>query len=98
MAERRTKKPTTRKSDARQSQRALQAEDRAFERQKQALLANYEGEFVAMYQGRVVDHDRDVSALCTRVTAKLRDAHYLVKPVTRIPLQLETPEGVLRWG
>ncbi len=46
------------------------------------LLAQYEGQYVAMYQGQVVDHDQDRLALVARIDQKYGDVIVLIKKVT----------------
>ena len=46
------------------------------------LLSQYEGQYVAMYQGEVVDHDPDRLALVARIDEKYGDAIVLIKKVT----------------
>ena len=66
MPERRTKKPMTYKERVAENERALKAENEAFERQKEKLLKKHEGEFVIMYKGKVFDHDPDCHTLLQR--------------------------------
>jgi hypothetical protein len=57
----------------------------AFRAMREALLANYEGQYVAVYQGQVVDHDPDELALVARIDEKYPDAVVLIKRVTPEP-------------
>lgn len=41
-----------------------------FEKHYDELVKKFDGEFVAIYKQRVVDHDRELSALMKRVEAK----------------------------
>jgi len=41
-----------------------------FEDHYEELVKKFDGEFVAVHEQRVVDHDRDVSALMKRIEAK----------------------------
>ena len=41
-----------------------------FEDHYEELVEKFDGEFVAVHEQRVVDHDRDVSALMKRIEAK----------------------------
>ena len=70
----------------------LEAETQAFERQRAALLDQYNGEYVAMDKGHVIDHDRDVRALHLRVFGKLGHTPVLLKRVTDQP----EPELIIR--
>jgi predicted transcriptional regulator len=52
----------------------------------QAELANkYAGEYVAMHQGQVVDHDSDVVRLEQRVAERFAETPLLIAPVTDAP-------------
>ena len=42
------------------------------------------GEWVAVYEGKLVDHDSDASALLMRVDEKYGDAPVLVREVTEV--------------
>jgi hypothetical protein len=48
----------------------LSAEMRWFERQRERLAREYGGEYVAIVDNRVLDHDEDFEALAERVFAK----------------------------
>ena len=67
----------------RQYQQAkIRAETDAFQAQKAALLTHYAGEYIAMHQGSVIDHDPDLRALHLRVFAQVRHTPVLLKQVT----------------
>lgn len=63
----------------------IRTEAEAFERQRASLLATYRGEYVAMHQGQVIDHDPDLRTLHLRVFAQLGHAPVLLKQVTQEP-------------
>ena len=63
----------------------IRAESEAFEQQLPALLANYRGEYVAMHEGQVIDHDPDVRTLHLRIFAQLGHTPVLLKKVTEEP-------------
>jgi len=46
------------------------------------LLSEYAGEYVAMHQGQVVDHDSDVVRLERRVAEQYGETAVLIAPVT----------------
>lgn len=72
-------------------------EQAAFQRQHAQLLAEYEGSFVAMCQGRVVDADLDQMALVARIDERYPEAVVLIKRVTREPervLHMRSPRWV----
>lgn len=59
-----------RESDA-QLPEALQADAAWYEKNKQRLLKRHEGEYLAIVDGKVVDHDPDFSELSERIFADL---------------------------
>lgn len=63
----------------------MEAELAAFERQKQQLLAQYEGRYVAMRAGEVIDDDADKVRLATRIDESFPDDVVLIKLVTAAP-------------
>lgn len=65
----------------------MQKEEAAFEQMLPTLLANYLGEYVAIYQQQLVDHDEDEIALVERVHATYPNAVILVKQVSDVPEQ-----------
>ena len=56
-----------------------------FEEQKSQLLAQYAGQYIAMHQGNVVDHDLNLRALHLRVFENLGHKPVLLKQVTTEP-------------
>ena len=65
--------------------RKIEAEGKAFERQRAALLAEYLGQYVALHEGRVIDHDPSLRALHLRVFSRLGHTPVLLKQVTDEP-------------
>lgn len=63
----------------------VKTEREAFERQHPALLAQYPGEYVAMHEGQVIDHDPNLRTLHLRVFARLGRTPVLLKQVTAEP-------------
>lgn len=63
----------------------LRAERRAFDSQKEELLVKYRGDYVAVHEGNVIDHDPNLRALHLRVFAKLGHTPVLLKRVTDEP-------------
>jgi len=53
--------------DASETDAQFEAEKKTFWALREQLLDQYEGQYVAVYQGRVVDHDRDKLRLGLRV-------------------------------
>ncbi len=59
----------------------IEAESHAFEAMKADLLAKYPGEYVAVYSGKVIDHDPDLRTLHLRVYEKYGRIPVLLKQV-----------------
>ena len=59
----------------------IRAETEAFEQQRSTLLTPYRGEYVAVHQGRVIDHDPNLRTLHLRVFAQLGRTPVLLKRV-----------------
>lgn len=60
----------------------IQAETEAFSAQHVRLKEAYLGEYVAMHQGEVIDHDPDLRTLHLRVYERLGHTAVLLKKVT----------------
>ncbi len=60
---------------------AIQAETQAFWTMHKELLQSYLGQHVALYQGRVVDHDADAASLEKRVRERFGILPVLIAPV-----------------
>ena len=63
----------------------LQSEMDAFQAQLPALLAAYPDQYVAIHEGRVIDHDTDLRTLHSRVYASMGAVPILLQKVTRDP-------------
>jgi len=63
----------------------LEKERRAFLRKLPNLLRPYEGQFVAIYQGRAVGHHEDDEELAQRMYEKLGDALFYIAKVEQQP-------------
>lgn len=59
----------------------MEKEVAAFEEQHSMLVEQYLGEFIAMYQGQVIGHDRDQWALIRRVRSDHPDQVVLFRQV-----------------
>ena len=73
---------------------AMLREARSFESQREQLAKQYPGEYVALFQGRVVDHDRDRIALLHRVEKSYPDKFVLIRPTSPLakpPLRMPAP-------
>lgn len=73
------------------SAEGLPAEEQAFRRQYANLLRRYEGQCVALAQGRVVGHGVDDEELAQRMFAKLGVASFYIVRVERQPTGYELP-------
>lgn len=60
----------------------IQAETRAFWSMLDQILEDYSGQHVAIYEGKVVDHDKEASCLEQRVRQ-----HYGSRPVLIAPVK-----------
>jgi hypothetical protein len=71
-------------------------EAQAFQRKQAHLLQRYEGQFVALYRGRVVGHGPDDEELAQRMYERLGDAPFYIARVERQPTvyDLPSPEAV----
>ena len=70
---------------ARSEQEIIHAETEAFWSQHDQLVAAYAGQYVALYQGQVVDHDQDVAALESRARERFGSLPVLIAPVQAGP-------------
>ena len=68
---------------ASESDDLFEAEKRAFEAMREQLLSEYEGRYVAIHKGRVVDHDSDKLRLGLRVYRQFGYQPIYVQLVTR---------------
>ena len=60
---------------------AIEREIEAFRQMHPNLLKRYFGQYVAIYQGQLVDHDQDRLALYLRIDNKFPDVPVLMRPV-----------------
>jgi predicted transcriptional regulator len=63
----------------------IRAETVAFNAQREELRAMYRGQYVAIHQGKVIDHDSDLRTLQLRVYEQLGHTPVLLKRVTDDP-------------
>jgi hypothetical protein len=66
-------------------------EEAAFESMKPDLIAQYRGQFIALFQQQVIDHDPDELALLARIEQTHPDELVLIRQV------VETPESPLQF-
>jgi hypothetical protein len=67
----------------------IREENEAFMTQHEALQAAYPGRYVAMHQGKVIDHDADLRTLHLRVYQRVGHTPVLLKKVTGVTLSRE---------
>ena len=65
---------------------AVAREKAAFLALHQALREQYDGEYVAIYEGKVIDHDASFAALYSRIDAQYPDNFVLIR---RVEAELE---------
>jgi len=70
---------------------ALATEERAFHQKTVHLLQRYEGQFVAIYRGRVAGHGPDDEELAKRMFEKLGDVPFYIGKVEKKPTVYEVP-------
>lgn len=61
----------------------IEKEQQAYEAQHAQLLTTYQGQYIAMRGGQVVDHDTDRVALSRRVRSRYGSSAVLITPVLR---------------
>lgn len=66
-------------------EQAMIREEAAYEAMHPELMAQYAGEYVAIYQGQLIDHDQDETALLRRLDAQYPDDVVLMKKVRPLP-------------
>ncbi len=69
----------------------LAREAQGFRRKLPRLLKDYEGQFVALYRGRVVGHGADDEELAQRMYAQLGDVPFYIARVEREPTVYDLP-------
>jgi hypothetical protein len=63
----------------------IRGETEAFERQHEKLLSQFPGQYVAVHEGQVIDHDSNLRTLHLRVFDSLRHTPVLLIKVTPKP-------------
>ena len=66
----------------------MQRETDAFRAQHADLFAKYAGQYVAMHEGQVVDHDADQLTLVMRIDEQYPDTPVLITQVARDPIEV----------
>jgi Family of unknown function (DUF5678) len=65
-----------------EASRILARETKAFRLMHPQLLQKYAGQYVALHQGQLIDHDADQLTLYLRIDAQYPDEVILIKQVT----------------
>ena len=68
-----------------EARRTMQREMNTFFQLHARLLEDYSGQYVAIHQGKLVDHDSDQLALYQRVERRYRNTPVLIKQVLANP-------------
>ena len=69
----------------------LAAQERAFYKRRTRLLQRYQGQFVALYRGRVVGHGPSDEELARQMFEKFGDAPFFIQRVEKEPTVYEVP-------
>lgn len=72
----------------------IELEVAAYESQHATLLTQYPGQYIAIYQGKVIDHDPDQLNLLTRIDQQYPSTTVLIRKVERTlpkPLRVRSP-------
>ena len=75
-------------------ERKIRAESDAYQEQIETLAEQYAGHYIAMHDGKVIDHDPDLRTLHLRVFQRLGHTPVLLKKVgqpTRRELRIRSP-------
>jgi hypothetical protein len=67
------------------------AEARTFELKRAQLLQRYQGQFVALYRGRVIGHGLDDEKLAMKLYERVGDVPFYIVRVERQPSVFELP-------
>jgi len=67
--------------------KAIHAETETFWTMHDELLKEYQGQHIALYQSKVVDHDKDASRLAKRIHERFGWLPVLIAPVKPEPRQ-----------
>ena len=67
------------------------AEEQAFHQKRDRLLHRHEGQFVALYQGRVFGHNQDDEELARQMFEKFGDMPFYIAKVEKEPTVYELP-------
>lgn len=77
---------------------AINEEAERFRTKHSELFAQYNGQYIAMRDGVVLDHDSDLVTLNQRIRAQYGDEPILIAPVNSEPMQVIKVLGARRRG
>ena len=84
--------PTSKRLKEREpGEEPLAAEERAYCKKRARLLQRYQGQFVALYQGRVVGHGPNDEDLARQMFDKFGDAPFFIQRVEKESTVYEVP-------
>ena len=75
------------------AEQKIKTENLAFKKLHARLMTKYSGDYVAVHNGKVVDHDKDARALHLRIRKQFGQIPVLLRQVTYTP---EQPELLFR--
>ncbi|HRJ41535.1 MAG: hypothetical protein KJZ86_15805 [Caldilineaceae bacterium] len=70
-----------------EQKRRIDAEQKKYEAQHPELFQRYAGQYIAMYQGEVVDSGVDDAELSRRIRSRFGNTPVLITPVLKEPIQ-----------
>ena len=73
-----------------EARRRIQREENAYRAMHAELRGAYPDQYVAIFQGRVIDHDPDQLALLRRVDDRFPDATVLIRQIAPEPEEVYT--------
>lgn len=76
---------------------ALEREADAFDAMHTAWRQQYPGEYIAVYQGQLVDHDLSFGALLERIESRYPEERVLIRPV-RDESEIVYNHRSIRWA
>jgi len=83
--------PTSKKLKQESGEDFLIDQERVYCKKRASLLQRYEGQFVALYQGRVVGHGQNDEELAQEMFEKFGDAPFLIQKVEKEPTIYDVP-------
>lgn len=72
-------------------------EKEAFHHLHDMLLKKHKGEYIAIYNGQLIDHDTNRTALFKRIEENYPDQYVLIRPVNQTP-EIVYDHRSIRWA